>query len=159
MMIEGWQLADRQQTLFFDIKRLRADSHFHAYSVSLSLSRSFSLSSVTRTPPHMHTQTQQRTFPLILLPKLKDLEGLTHRCTNRRIHTDIYLSTKKSWIKFRQPLSKPTLRDTSTSFRCDSKMTQNIFPPIWLASVKRRDLIYSRSYTHTATDTQQVYIA
>lgn len=32
MVIEGWQLADRLQTLFFDIKRFSSESHFHAFS-------------------------------------------------------------------------------------------------------------------------------
>lgn len=36
MVIEGWQLADRLQTLFFDIKRFSSESHFHAFSLSRS---------------------------------------------------------------------------------------------------------------------------
>lgn len=82
----------------------------------------------THTPPHMHRQTQQRTFPLILLPKFKDLEGLTRTCASEHTHTNIYSSTKKSWIKFRHLLLKPTLWDVSTSFRCDLRIIQNIFP-------------------------------
>lgn len=39
MVIEGWQLADRLQTLFFDIKRFSSESHFHAFSRSRSRAR------------------------------------------------------------------------------------------------------------------------
>lgn len=39
MVIEGWQLADRLQTLFFDIKRFSSESHFHAFSLSRSRAR------------------------------------------------------------------------------------------------------------------------
>lgn len=151
MVIEGWQLADRQQTLFFDIKRLRAESHFHAYSLSPSLSPCHTH---THIPSRTHTQTQQRTFPLILLPELKDLEGPTHTYTSKHIHTDIYPSCKK-WIKLHQPLFKATLWDISTSFMCGLKMIQTSFSPLRLNPPRHHDLIcHDATDRHTHTQAQ-----
>ena len=56
----------------------------------------------TRAHTHTHTHTSTHTH--------------THTHTSRHIHTDIYSSPKKSWIKFRQPLLKPTLWDVKYNF-------------------------------------------
>lgn len=130
MVIEGWQLADREQTLFSYIKCLNEKSHFHA----------FTLSHLMYTHKHSHTCTFS--FPLNSLPKLKDFEGLTQ--PSGHVHNSIFTSTKE-WIKFHQTLFEFALWDARTRFMSDLKILQIISISL-KTPVKHHHCIHRESY-------------
>lgn len=97
------------------------------FGISLSCLLTLPLSCTrANTRARMYPRTQQRSFPLILLPKLKDFEGLTQ--PGEHAHTSIFPSTEK-WIQFHQPLLKRALRDAQPRFLCELKIIPNISFP------------------------------
>lgn len=77
MVIEGWQLADRLQTLFFDIKRFSSESHFHAFSLSRSRAHA----------EHTRTSVPANTTTLISSDLTAKTERLWRSNTARRART------------------------------------------------------------------------
>lgn len=127
MVIEGWQLADRLQTLFFDIKRFGSESHFHAFSLSRSLAHAQKKINKKTRAPDTHACTRKHNtahFPLIWLPKLKDFEGLTQ--PGEHVRTSVYSPALGKSAQFHQPLSERAPWDAQTRFLCDLKMIPNI---------------------------------
>lgn len=97
------------------------------FRISLSCLLTLSLSRA-RARTRLYPQTQQRSFPLISLPKLKDFEGLTQ--PGEHVHTSVFPSTEK-WIQFHQPLLKRALWDAQTRFLCDSKYSFPLLRHRW----------------------------
>lgn len=104
------------------------------FGISLSCLLTLPLSC---TRARMYPRTQQRSFPLISLPKLKDFEGLTQ--PGEHAHTSVFPSTEK-WTQFHQPLLKRALARCATTFPVWVENNSKYFFPPFKTSVKHRHL-------------------
>lgn len=118
LVIEGWQTDCRHCSLTSNVS-VQNLTFMPSHALAVMHTRKNMHAWCTR----MYPQTQQRSFPLISLPKLKDFEGLTQ--PGEHVHTRVFPSTKK-WIQFHQPLLKRALWDAQTRFLCDLKTIPNI---------------------------------